>query len=324
MSFVNINGWSIPVRQGSASGKVDALGEFRRGPEGQPIITRRGQKVGYDFTTTPLPLDDARALCGLINGLGDVFSYDVDLWSGKGIGPQSGTAAITAGGRYNAGLVTAAGNLNYAARPGFMNPDEGTLACWINVTADMRTRSISIVQASGPNGVSSHRIRLFHWGSTPRWYMSVGLNGSNQREAFVSSSHSSTAADGWHHIAGTWNARDVRVFTNGVERHRNTADPVGRMPTSLSIVAVGHNGAGVDPLNGMMDDLVILPYTASAAQIAAMADAPRGTVAFPRLTVAGAAFHGVERRMVGEVDGFDYVQTAQGPMATVSFTLHEE
>lgn len=90
MSQLLINGIDIPVSSSSWEEENNEIGERQRSLSGSVIDTIRARFdswKGESITTDPV---QARALRGLLNGSGHGWSFDVDLYSTKGLGPEAG------------------------------------------------------------------------------------------------------------------------------------------------------------------------------------------------------------------------------------------
>jgi len=84
----------------------------------------------------------------------------------------------------------------------------------------------------------------------------------------------STFNDVWHHLAGTYDGRQLKLYVDG--RLTDTADHVGSIARSASDVEIGRNSERNDRLyTGAIDDVRIYRRALSAAEITSLA-APTG------------------------------------------------
>ncbi len=100
MAFLRLNGITVPVR--SPKLNFEEIGDGQvRAFSGELLTDRRALKRRWEFETTPLDEAVAKAIEGIIQGLGHVFHYDdgdnayadfskVDQFSTKGLGPSTG------------------------------------------------------------------------------------------------------------------------------------------------------------------------------------------------------------------------------------------
>ncbi len=94
MAALALNGITIPVAQDSFRQlESRRLGGFSRGPSGQAVSTVRARKRRWGGTLVPRPSSESEAWRGLIGGLGQAASFDVDLLSNRGHSPTTTTSA---------------------------------------------------------------------------------------------------------------------------------------------------------------------------------------------------------------------------------------
>jgi len=95
MSFLELNGLTIPVMEGG-SDRVINIGQRERAFDGTYLSTRRARKRRWSYTTKPLVEMDAKAVEGVVAGLGHSFGFDFDdaanlthdKYSAKGLAPS--------------------------------------------------------------------------------------------------------------------------------------------------------------------------------------------------------------------------------------------
>lgn len=111
MAFLEINGWSIPAANGRVSVSYEKLGAVGRSYMGKLLGTRRAKVRRWSVETTIVEPGTATAIEHLINGAGQVWSFDRDLYSSKGLGPQSGYSVTVSatGGKYGGHVEVASG-----------------------------------------------------------------------------------------------------------------------------------------------------------------------------------------------------------------------
>lgn len=95
MSFLRINGYTIPVTK--CDEKIIEIGSRSRGLDGTPLVDRQRTKRAWECETSPLPRRMATAVRALVLGQGDVFPFDSDDYSAKGLAPESGAVRTLRG-----------------------------------------------------------------------------------------------------------------------------------------------------------------------------------------------------------------------------------
>lgn len=89
MSFLRINGVTIPVKAGQAGFNVVTIDADRTTQRNRQSINRRRVRRVWQFTTPELPPSEANFIEALTSGQGHRASFDVDLWTSRGRGPFS-------------------------------------------------------------------------------------------------------------------------------------------------------------------------------------------------------------------------------------------
>lgn len=103
MSFLAVNSIVIPCSVERGAESIVEIGEMGRAFDGTLIGTRRAKKKEWGLRTTLLSQSEAEAVKSLILGEGHYWTFDDDLYSSKGLGPQSGSTSATqstSGGKY--------------------------------------------------------------------------------------------------------------------------------------------------------------------------------------------------------------------------------
>src|SRR5690606_32308035 len=71
---------------------------------------------------------------------------------------------------------------------------------------------------------------------------------------------------GWHHVVATWSSSRARMYFDGNLVGEEVDPP---LPQSVDALYVGHNPSNTrEAFNGLIDELLILPYAASEEHIA--------------------------------------------------------
>lgn len=92
--FARLNGWALPVKDGSVSEGRSSFGRLESSYLGRPTRGHRAHGRAISFAALYLEQEDADTLEGLLEGRGWHFPFDVDAHSDNGIGPDSGTWSI--------------------------------------------------------------------------------------------------------------------------------------------------------------------------------------------------------------------------------------
>jgi hypothetical protein len=95
MSFLRINGWSIPVDDFKR--KPVAIGPRERAFDGTPHDGMRALKGSWQGSTTRQLSSIARAIEGAVLGLGEAFPFQTDLYSGSGVPATTGVTEFRPG-----------------------------------------------------------------------------------------------------------------------------------------------------------------------------------------------------------------------------------
>jgi hypothetical protein len=94
MSFLELNGWAVPVALGGGR-KDELIGNMDRAYSGRPIKSVRAYKREFDFETIRIPEGDAAALRGIINGVGNLWKFDESIYAESGLGMQAASTGYT-------------------------------------------------------------------------------------------------------------------------------------------------------------------------------------------------------------------------------------
>jgi hypothetical protein len=123
--FLTLGGLDIPIRDKTVGQSYDAVGGYgKRAHSGNFRAEARGLVDGLDMTTKQLTYAEIKKLRAWLLGLGFSASFDADLYSHNGIGPDPGfSTVITVSGGKFAGYATVASAtfLIYQLGAGFGN-----------------------------------------------------------------------------------------------------------------------------------------------------------------------------------------------------------
>lgn len=134
MSFLEINGYSIPVEINRANKGYNRLGKRGRSPTGQYRSNERYKKKKWDLRTTVKDYSTVEVLQNFIEGEGHYFNFDSSLKSSKGLQPNTSYNVImnSSGSKYNGYIsIDASGNISYNL--GYTN--DWTIMLWADIEA---------------------------------------------------------------------------------------------------------------------------------------------------------------------------------------------
>jgi len=209
--FLTLGGLDVPIRDGTTGQEYEAVGGYgQHAHSGNFRAESRGLIDGLTMTTKQLTYAEISKLRSWLLGLGFSWSFDVDLFSHNGLGPDGGfSAVITLSGGAFAGYVTVSA--------------AGTLAFSV------------VIAAPYTFGV---------------WKQIGG--------------------GGWVHYVLTDDGTTVLQYKNGAPHTPSGADDIA-LWASLVAGVLTVEGKDIDgaAFNSDYDDLFVVPWVASAADVAA-------------------------------------------------------
>lgn len=301
MPFLTLNKLTVPVQRGSATGAPDTLGNHLRAVDGSLVSFSRAFKWTQNYEAV-LSRDDAYSLIGLLSGRGDIWSFDADLFSGKGLGPHSSSTVtgITAGGKFgSAVVVSGTSRLSFPAHD--FGVTEGTVALWayVGLNTFNATRKKLFWHA-----FNSYNRVMMEVGADDRWLAVVGNGSIVGHHLYIDNSSTLTPVDTWAHFCLTWSKRRISFYVNGVERG-SVSSPAYLPESKNTVIDLGHTG-GAEQYGDKLDELLVLPYQASQNMVSAIYNygAP-----FPNAPVLVTTGDAVPSRMLtrGIVESFEHV-----------------
>jgi len=132
-----------------------------------------------------------------------------------------------------------------------------TVACWINIKDIDKDWQTIIAKGDSAWRLSTHR-------SEARMHFAV--TGPPQHMAVNSSSELSTGA--WHHVCGTYDGANIRIYIDGVEDSAEPAPYSGGITTNNFDVYIGDNAEKPNRhWRGMIDDVRIYNYALDQGEV---------------------------------------------------------
>jgi hypothetical protein len=174
MAFLEVNGLSVSVASRSHSNNPIDIGSTGRAYSGTKTSDRRSRKDIYSDETTLLSEMDAKALVGVIAGLGDAWPFNhedaalltPDFYSAKGLPKESGTVgSVRFGGAVDGDPVT---DINDVAESkygsGALAVDTATTNLLTNNQADLEDGTTTgftplVVVSSSVASVTTHKLQ---------------------------------------------------------------------------------------------------------------------------------------------------------------------
>ena len=171
--FLKIGPFPVAVQDGQAGVAFEQVGQAGRTQDGGMRTNRRGIKRKWGFKTTPQPARTAYALSDLIWGRGNYWSFDVHMYSSKGLGPSSYSGSTTPQYvimKYGAGSLSVPNTHTFVVAGAYTSGEAVSVSCWVRVsgvwTHYATLRTAAGVATNYVNGVSS--------GATFPWAFSGG------------------------------------------------------------------------------------------------------------------------------------------------------
>lgn len=176
MSYLTINGISVGVALTSVSKTREVLGAgISRAQDGSARNNFNGKKWRFKAKTTPLTQTEGMFLRALLDGLGDHWTFDADLYSDKGSLSSGGSTRGTAtpSPKYGAGYLLTGNNITQTF-PIDSVADGWTLLAWTYESAAWH-HYVGWGASGSVNGGTWLRDGVSH--AAPTWWQSgAGLS----------------------------------------------------------------------------------------------------------------------------------------------------
>jgi hypothetical protein len=281
MAFLRLNGVTIPVTVDNASESILERSARKRSMNGGYIVDTVYSKRKYSFTTTPLTEMEALAYEGLINGDGDLLTFDDTIATSKGVVPAlvlGATADVSfhstiptgfsgksgrvddEGELYDLGIGSVKANqdltINLWTNPSATNP--GYTAYMFNFSDGAATHKNSARAYRGTNGNLNFKVSASDASSptdkTSQIAIADPFDGNFKMLTFVVRRNKEVTAE-----YGEWNQY---VYINGVAVGHAATDHTPT-PSAWNEWCIGSDGTPGQDWAQMMDDFQILPYAAT-------------------------------------------------------------
>lgn len=314
--FLSLNGWRVPVLSSSGTAAGEKIGDVTRSVSGQLRRSTTAHRRRWDFQTIDMTRTDGEALARLLMGEGDRWSFDADLYSGKGRPALAGVvASIVSGGRFGSAVDIPAttGQLGYG---NVLNGPAGTVSAWHLVALPASTADVALFSSGAAGGAAGH---IFVRLGGVNEIRAIRPDGTAVVKSFSTASVSGTAYQLWTLV---WDA-EVGRFDLYLGSNRLTdgaAVDLTGFSAHPTLWLSGTGGSIANGVPGKRDDLLALPAAAPEALISALAARTRGLARLPRLEMEGSAARGQVVTVQAEDVRWDY---RVGGEVSVQFALRE-
>ena len=133
---------------------------------------------------------------------------------------------------------------------GVLNPQEGTVECWVYVNDASKYQNGYSTIFMADAGGSGRGIWLFHSNNSAYWKYQIKDENNNSKVITVADSE---IPNGWHFFAIKWKSTEAKLFVDGVLKG-TMGNPY--LPSAIQKIDIGCWGAG-NQLNSLIDDLRI-------------------------------------------------------------------
>lgn len=162
VDFLKLNHFPITCEDGATGVEYESIGTVGRTVDGGLRTNRRAIKRKWGYKTTPQSARTAHAIADLVLGRGNYWSFDVHMYSAKGLGPSSYSGSTTPQYvvmKYGAGSLSVPNTHTFVVAGAYTSGEAVSVSCWVRVSgvwthyAVLRTAAGSATNYV--NGVSS-------------------------------------------------------------------------------------------------------------------------------------------------------------------------
>lgn len=171
--FLKLNHFPIACADSSASLAYESIGQTNRTVDAGSRTNRRAIKRQWKFKTTPQSARTSYAMADLILGRGNYWSFDVHMYSAKGLGPSSYSGSTTVNYvtyKYGAGSLSVPNTHTFVVAGAYTHGEAVSVSCWVYVSA-VWTHYATLRTAAG---VSTNYVNGVSSGATFPWAFSSG------------------------------------------------------------------------------------------------------------------------------------------------------
>ncbi|NLA52579.1 MAG: hypothetical protein GX860_10740, partial [Alcaligenaceae bacterium] len=143
---------------------------------------------------------------------------------------------------------------------------EATVAAWVKIPPSTHwyaTHYRRIISNANSSSSSYNSLIFYILPEDKKLYLD--LKGDDGERQVISSPEA--ISEGWHYLAATWSSDEMAIYVDGVKVAQR-ANPVLPSLHPNPWVAIGARTDGMDHINSLIDELLILPYAATKEEIA--------------------------------------------------------
>lgn len=337
MAFLRLNGVTIPVSHKRGSSTIQERSMRTRSHAGDyrtDVITENRK---YEFSTPPLTEMEALAFEGLINGDGDILTFDDTIATSKGIVPAlvlgvtadvSFHSTVPTGFSGKSGRVDDEGEL-YDLGIGSVKANQDlTINLWTNPSATNPGYTAYMFNFS--DGAATHK-------NSARAYRST--NGNLNFKVSASDASSSTDKTSHLSIADPFDG-NFKMLTFVVRRNAESGEYNQYMyvnavlqafattahtptPSAWNEWCIGSDGTTGQDWAQMMDDFQILPYAATSALITGWYNFGQNVGLHPKLKMDGDVTRDSIVNVIGRVTDREFLHASGATKQILKFELVE-
>lgn len=135
--FLKLNHFPITCADASSSTAYESIGRTERTVDAGMRTNRRAIKRQWKFKTTPQSARTSFAIADLVLGRGNYWSFDVHMYSAKGLGPSSYSGSTTVQYvqyKYGAGSLSVPSTHTFVVAGAYTDGGAVSVACWVRVS----------------------------------------------------------------------------------------------------------------------------------------------------------------------------------------------
>lgn len=332
MAFLRLNGVTIPVSDKRGSSKIQERSMRTRSHAGDyrtDVITENRK---YEFSTTPLTEMEALAFEGLINGDGDILTFDDTTASSKNL-DASGSVTIAYSSTIPTGFTGKSGTVsdggeNYDIGIGIVKPNQDlTINVWTNPSA------------TDPGGLQYvfNFNAAADYANSARAYRTTDGKLNFKVSAYDASSTSNKTSH--LSIADPFDG-NFKMLTFVVRRNAQSGEYNQYMYVNATLQAfattsytptpslweelvIASGGVNAQDWNNKMDDFQILPYAATSALITGWYNFGQNVGLHPKLKMDGDITRDSIVNVIGRVTERKFLHASGATKQILKFELVE-
>ena len=333
MAFLRLNGVTIPVSDKQGSLKIQERSMRTRSHAGDyrtDVITENRK---YEFSTTPLTEMEALAFEGLINGDGDVLTFDDTTASSKGL-DASGTPLVS----YSSTVPTGFTGKSATVTNGGESYDlgVGTLKANQDITVNLWTNASTTDPTTDED---------FFFNFYDTNYYKNSFRAFRHTDGALKFEISATDSSGWANNLNTISLADpfdgnFKMLTFVLRRNPESGESNQYLyvnsslsssattahipnPANFTKVIIGSSGEGDHDYNNKMDDFQILPYAATSALITGWYNFGQNVGLHPKLKMDGDVTRDSIVNVIGRVTERKFLHASGATKQILKFELVE-